>query len=69
MPMYNFIDYVKKYRNPTDIMHYYCRHEPVNLLTDSESFMLEKCMTEKALNNDGTEEVKFVVLLKYLSNF
>ena len=81
MPMYNLIQYSKKYRKTTRSLWNYYRDEPnsgfdgegnniINYsINDSKSFNYKTSITGK-LEGDNVEkdDVKFVVSLKHLSN-
>ena len=71
MPMYNLLEYSKNYRKTTGSLWNYYRDEPSDPLSyDSESFKYKTSVTGKTEeNNDSLTNAKFVIPLKYLSNF
>ena len=78
MPMYNLIEYSKDYRKTTGSLWNYYRDEPNSgaegvvdySVKDSKSFGYKTSITGKLEHNDvEKDDVKFVVSLKYLSNF
>ena len=78
MPMHNLIEYSKYYRKTTGSLWNYYRDEPnsgteenINYsIKDSKSFNYKTSITGKLEgNNVEKDDVKIVVLLKYLSNF
>ena len=81
MPMYNLIEYSKNYRKTTGSSWNYYRNEPNSGLggdgnnisysiKDSKSFDNKTSIIGKLENNDVEKDnIKIVVLLKYLSNF
>ena len=78
MPMYNLIEYSSAYEKTLVSLWQYCKDIPAanddnaiveftnNNLTDSFNF---KVKITGQTENDGTEDVKIMVPLKYLSNF
>ena len=81
MPMHNLLEYSKKYRKTTCSLWNYYRDESSDPLSpDSESFKYKTSITGNAYNagdgdadcdpeNVGKNETKFVIPLKFLSNF
>ena len=71
MPMYNLLECNKNYRETTGTLWNYYRDEPSDPLSyDSESFKYKTSVTGKTEeNNDSLTNAKFVIPLKYLSNF
>ena len=78
MPMYNLIEYSKAYRKTTGSLWNYYRDEPNSgaeggvdySVKDSKSFGYKTSIPGKLEHNDvEKDDVKFVVSLKYLSNF
>ena len=71
MSMYNLLEYSKNYRKTTGSLWNYYRDEPSKpLSSNSESFKYKTSIVGKAPeNNDSFTNVKFVIPLKYLSNF
>ena len=80
MPMYNLLEYSKKYQITTGSLWNYYRHEPsssvdVNNIThsilNSQSFDCKASFMENGVihNNLTKNDVKVVVPLKHLSNF
>ena len=76
--MHNLIEYSKYYRKTTGSLWNYYRDEPnsgteenINYsIKDSKSFNYKTSITGKLEgNNVEKDDVKIVVLLKYLSNF
>ena len=78
MPIHNLIEYSDNYSKTSGSLLQYCKDIPAvdnnnaivnfpeNNLTDSFNFKVK--MTDQT-GDDGTKNVKIVVLLKYLSNF
>ena len=81
MPMYNLLDYSKKYRKTTGSLWNYYRDEPSNpLSSNSESFKYKTSITGNTYNigvgeagydanKVGKNETEVVISLKHLSNF
>ena len=81
MPMHNLLEYSKKYRKTTCSLWNYYRDESSDPLSpDSESFKYKTSITGNTYNAGdgdadydpekvGKNETKFVIPLKFLSNF
>ena len=77
MPMYNLLEYSKKYSKTTGSFWNYYRDEPnsgannnINYsIKDSKSFDYKTSITGKLEGNNTEKEVEIVVPLKHLSNF
>ena len=78
MPMYNLVEYSDNYSKTCGILWQYCRDEPaldddgtITGLTEDNSdtnlFAIKQKITGQIDN--GTKNVKIMVLLNYLSNF
>ena len=68
MPMYILIEYSNYYSNTSGILWQYCRGEPDDNITDSESFK-SKSSYVNGTDDDGTADVQKAAPLKYLENF
>ena len=68
MPMYNIIEYGDNYSKTSGSLYQFCRDEPNNNITDSESFKFKSKFLDNT-NNEGIIDAKIAVLLKYLRNF
>ena len=66
--MYSLTEYSDNYSKPYGSLGEYCRDEPHDNLTDSESFKSKIKMTGKTPNNSNAKDVEIIVPLKYLSN-
>ena len=64
MPMYNLIDYSDNYSKLSGSLWQYYKDDPIDNLTDSESFK-----SKVKITNRNTKDVEIIVLLKNLSNF
>ena len=77
MPMYNLLEYSKKYSKTTGSFWNYYRDEPnsgannnINYsIKDSKSFDYKTSITGKLEGNNTEKEVEIIVPLKHLSNF
>ena len=71
MPMYNLLDYSKKYRKTTSSLWKYYRDEPSNPLSlNSKSFKYKTSIVRKTSeNNDSLTNTEVVIPRKHLSNF
>ena len=69
MPLYNLLEYSKNYSKTSGTLWNYYKNTSTDPITNSESFKYRTSITGKTPNNRNTIEVKFSVLLKYLSNF
>ena len=69
MPMYNLIEYSNNYLKTSGSLWQYCRDDPNDNITQSESFKFKIKITEKTPAAGNTKDVETVVPLKYLSNF
>ena len=69
MPLYNLIEYSDNYEKTTGSLWQYFRHEPNDVLRNSESFKSKIKITGKTSINDNEKDVGIMVPLKYLSNF
>ena len=68
MPMYNLIEYSNNYLKTYGSLYQFCRDEPNNNMTDSESFKFKSKFLDNT-NKEGIIDAKIAVSLKYLSNF
>ena len=68
MPMYSLIEYSDNYSKKSGSLYQFCRDEPNDNITDSQSFKLKSKFLD-ITNNVGIINTKIAVLLKYLSNF
>ena len=69
MPMYTLVEYSDKYSKTSGNLWQYCKDEPHNNLTDSESFKSKIKITGNTPADSNTKDVKMIVPVKYLSNF
>ena len=69
IPMYNLIEYSDNYSKTSGDLWQYCKDDPNDNLTDSESFKSKVKITGNTPNNGNTKDVEIIVQLKYLSNF
>ena len=69
MPLYNVIEYSDNYSERSGSLWRYCRDEPNDILTDSESFKSKIKITGNTPPDGNTKDVEIMVPLKYLSNF
>ena len=71
MPMYNLLEYSKKYKKRARSLWNYYRNEPSDLLsTNSESFKYKTSIVGKTpQDNASITNAKVFILLKHLSNF
>ena len=68
MPMYNLTEYSNNYSKTSESLMQYCKDEPSNNITDSESFKFTSKFLHNT-NNAGIIDAKIAVLLLYFSNF
>ena len=79
MSMHNLIGYIDNYSRTSEILWEYCRDQPALNPTDNaidfnadnattDSFKIKEKITRK-IGNNGTKNVKIMVLLKYLIIF
>ena len=66
--MYNLIEYSHNYLKTSGSLWQYYRDEPIDTLTDSESFKSKVKITGKTPDDDNTKVGETAVPLKYLSN-
>ena len=69
MPMYTLVEYSDSYSKTSGNLWQYCKDEPHNNLTDSESFKSKIKITGNTPADSNTKDVKMIVPVKYLSNF
>ena len=69
MPMCNLIEYSDNYAKTSGSLWQYCRDEPNDNLTNSESLKSKIKITGKTPNNGNEKNVEIIVPLKYLSIF
>ena len=69
MPMYNFIEYSDNYSKPSGRLWQYYKDDPIDNITQCESFKSKIKITGKTPAAGNTKDVKIIVPLKYLSNF
>ena len=69
MPMYTLVEYSDNYSKTSGNLWQYCKDEPHNNLTDSESFKSKIKITGNTPADSNTKDVKMIVPVKYLSNF
>ena len=67
--MYNLIDYSDNYSKTLGILWQYCRYDPNDNVTQSESLKCKIKITGKTPAAGNTKYDKTAVPLKYLSNF
>ena len=67
--MYNLIDYSDNYLKTSGILWQYCRYDPNDNVTQSESLKYKIKITGKSPAAGNTKYDKTAVPLKYLSNF
>ena len=67
MPMYNLIEYRDNYSKTSGSLYQFCRNEPNNVITESESFKFKSKFLDNT-NNAGITNAKIAAPLKYLSN-
>ena len=68
MSIYNLVEYSDNYSKKSGNSNQFCRDEPNNTITDSQSFKFKSRFLNNT-NNASIIDAKIVVLLKYLSNF
>ena len=68
MPMYNLMEYRHNYSKTSGSLYRFCRGEPNNIITDSESFEFKLKFLDNT-NNEDIINAQIAVPLKYLSNF
>ena len=69
MSMYNLIEYSDNYSKTLGSLWQYCRDDPNDSTTRSESFTCKNKITGKSLAARNTKDVEIAMSLKYLSNF
>ena len=69
MPRYNLIEYSDNYSKTSGSLSQYCKDNPSNNMSDSESFKSKVKITGKTPNDGNTKDVEIIVPLKYLINF
>ena len=67
--MYNLIEYSDNYSKTSGSLWQYCKDDPNDNLTDSESFKSKVKITGNIPNNGNAKYIEIIVPLKYLSNF
>ena len=60
IPMYNLIEYSDNYSKTSGSLWQYCRYEPNNYMTDSESFKFKSKFLDNT-NNSGIVNGKIVL--------
>ena len=65
MPMYDLIEYIDSYSKTSGSLYQFCRDQPNNVITESESFKFKSKFLDNA-NNSDIKNAKIAVLLKYL---
>ena len=69
MPMYHLTEYSDNYSKISGSLWQYCKDEPNDNLTDSESFKSKIKIKGKTPADGNTKDVEIIVPLKYLNNF
>ena len=69
MTIHNLIECRKNFKKRTANLWNYYRNKPVDPLADPESFKCKRSIVWKAAADGDIKDVKFVVPLKYFSNF
>ena len=69
MPMYNLIEYSDKNSKTSGSLWQYYRVEPIDTITESESFKFITKITGETPDADNNKNVEIAVPLKNLSNF
>ena len=69
MPVYNLIEYSKKYSETSGTLWNYYKDISTDPISDSEFFKYKTSIIQKTPNNGNTKRVKFSIPIKYLSNF
>ena len=69
MSMHNLIEYSDNYSKTSGSLWQYYKDDPIDNLTDSESFKYKVKITENTPAAGNAKGVEIIVLLKYLSNF
>ena len=69
MPIYNFIEYRKKYSKTSVTLTDYYIDTLIDPITNFEYFKYKTSITGKTANNGNTKEVEFSVPLNHLRNF
>ena len=60
MPMYNLLEYSKKYSKKSGNLQQYFRGEPHNPITDSESYKFKAKITGSTSNNASSKNAEMV---------
>ena len=68
MPMYDLIEYSDNYSGTTGSLWQYCKYEPRNPVTDSNSFKFKLRLLANT-NERGIANAEVAVALKYFSTF
>ena len=68
MTMYNLIEHSDNYSKKSECSWQYCKDEPNNAITESESFKITSDFLDNT-NNAGIIDAKIAVSLNYLNNF
>ena len=69
MPMYNLIEYSDNCSETSGSLWQYCRDDPNDNITQSESFKYKIKLPGKTPGDGNTKDVEIAVQLKYLSDF
>ena len=69
IPMFNLIEHSDNYSNTSGSLWQYCKDDPNDNITQSESLKSKIKVTGKTPATGNTKNVKIIVPLKYLSNF
>ena len=69
MPMYNLIEYSDNYLKTSGSLQKYCRDDPNDNITQSESFKFKIKITGKTPAAGNTKDAEIAMPRKYLSNF
>ena len=67
--MFNLIEHSDNYSNTSGSLWQYCKDDPNDNITQSESLKSKIKVTGKTPATGNTKNVKIIVPLKYLSNF
>ena len=69
IPMFNLIEHSDNYSKTSGSLWQYCKDDPNDNITQSESLKSKIKVTGKTPATGNTKNVKIIVPLKYLSNF
>ena len=69
IPIYNLIEYCDNYSKTSGSLWQYFRHDPKDILTNSESFKFKVKIAGKTHATCNEKDAEIMVSLKHLSNF